>query len=553
MKRLISLMTTVVVATIVNLAMGEIITKEVAKMTADNLLSLDSEWQGMGDADIRLVEKDGTPAYYVIEYNRGGWAIVSAQSAAKPLIAYNPTGEYEAPEPMQQVLDYNARYIVDLSKKVTDVKHEGWRRAMQRKPAAEPASTPDVAPLITFDLNQGDPFNAMCPTIGGEKCLVGCVAVGMAQAMMVQRYPESPTGRHAYQSEGIGTLSIDYDAEKEYDWDAMYRSHETGNFSEIARLVYHCGVSVNMQYGIEGSGTQTTRVADALPRNFRYNESLIRWVDKPATDEEWLTILLDELLLGRVIVYRGQSEESGHCWNIDGWKQSTQMVHVNWGWGGYGNSYFDIGAMQDKYQGMSFPYMNGAVIGVGTPTTAPYGIKLSKTKFAEGTAAGVVLADVTVSCEDETAEIGFETFGPKNVRGQHTTSPYQVQDGKLVATKAVANTNAFKYLKMKVTNLSTGETFEKEFSLSITDAGAVDAALSDAMRVYPSVTTDVLTVETPTAGGEYAVYNMTGAQVAAGEIDGYKTDINVSSLVPGTYILRYMHSDGVGVKTFIKK
>ena len=197
--------------------------------------------------------------------------------------------------------------------------------------------------------------------------------------------------------------------------------------------------------------------------------------------------------------------------------------------------------------------MNGAVIGVGTPTTAPYGIKLSKTKFAEGTAAGVVLADVTVSCEDETAEIGFETFGPKNVRGQHTTSPYQVQDGKLVATKAVANTNAFKYLKMKVTNLSTGETFEKEFSLSITDAGAVDAALSDAMRVYPSVTTDVLTVETPTAGGEYAVYNMTGAQVAAGEIDGYKTDINVSSLVPGTYILRYMHSDGVGVKTFIKK
>ena len=140
------------------------------------------------------------------------------------------------------------------------------------------------------------------------------------------------------------------------------------------------------------------------------------------------------------------------------------------------------------------------------------------------------------------------------MRGEHTTSPYQVQDGKLVATKAVANTNAFKYLKMKVTNLSTGETFEKEFSFTITQGnGAVDAALSDAVQVYPTVATDVLTVETPTAGGEYAIYTMTGAQVAAGEIAGYKTEINLSHLAVGNYILRYVHSDGVGVKTFIKR
>ncbi|MBR6750545.1 MAG: T9SS type A sorting domain-containing protein [Bacteroidaceae bacterium] len=33
----------------------------------------------------------------------------------------------------------------------------------------------------------------------------------------------------------------------------------------------------------------------------------------------------------------------------------------------------------------------------------------------------------------------------------------------------------------------------------------------------------------------------------------YKTEIGVSSLTAGTYILRYVHNNGVGVKTFIKK
>ena len=553
MKRLFSLLTIFAVAAMATFTLADVISQEEAKLTADNLLSLDSEWQGMGDADVRLVEKDGEPAYYIIEYHRGGWAIVSAQSVVSPLIAYNPTGVYEAPLPMQKLLDDNARYIVDLSKKHGDIKHEDWRQAMKRKPTAEPVSTPDIAPLIKIDLNQQDPFNAMCPSIGGQKCLVGCVAVGMAQAMMVQRYPMAPNGKYTYQAEGIGTLSIDYDAEPDYDWDAMYNCKTTGDYSEIARLVYHCGVSVNMHYGVEGSGTQTDLVARALPRNFGYDEELVRFVDKPATDEEWLEILLDELLLGRVIVYRGQGDDGGHCWNLDGWKQSTQMVHVNWGWGGYGNNYFKINAMSDAYQNMSFPYMNGAVLGVGTPTTAPYGIKLSKTKFVKGTAAGVALADVTVMCEDEDAVILYEMLGPNNVMGKPTVSPYEVQDGKLVSTKPIAETNAFKYLKMVVTNEATGEKFEKEFNFTIVAEDAVKDVLSDAMRVYPSVTTNTLTVETPVANGEYAIYNISGAQVAAGSVDGYKTEVNVSNLAAGTYILRYVHSEGVGVKTFIKK
>ena len=326
-----------------------------------------------------------------------------------------------------------------------------------------------------------------------------------------------------------------------------------GDMDEIARLLYHCGVSVGMEYGLEGSGAMTPLVAQALPRNFGYDENIVRYIDKPKTDEAWLEILLDELLLGRVIVYRGQSENSGHCWNLDGWKQSTKMVHVNWGWGGYGNGYFDIDKMEDAYQGMTFPENNTAVLGVGAPTTAPYGLELSTTTFVVGTEAGVALADVKVSCEDETANFIFDLKGPKNVAGKHIESPYQVVDGKLVSTKTVEDKNSFKSLLMTVTNADTGESFEKQFTIQIVANEAVESVMSDAMRVYPSVAADVVTIEVPVVGGNYAIYSVAGAQVQAGALNGYKNEVNVSSLAAGTYILQYVHQEGVGVKTFIKK
>ena len=548
MKKLIIVLVSFLVASVAMMSRAEVVSQDVAKATAESILMQDSEWKGEGEATMRLVEHDGVPAYYVIEYSQGGWALVSAQTTADPLIAYNHTGAYIAPEPMQRVLEVCAARIA-YDAKLGVENHVAWSEAMRRKPAADVDATPDIDPLISIDLNQGDPFNKYCPKIQGENALVGCVAVGMAQAMMVARYPERPNGKYSYSSSNAGLQSINYDEEEPYDWDAMYNR----DYDEIARLLYHCGVSVRMEYGLEGSGAMTPLVADALVRNFAYDDKLVRYIDKPSTDQAWLEILLDELLLGRVIVYRGQSETSGHCWNLDGWKQSTQMVHVNWGWGGYGNGYFKINAMEDKYQGLSFPYDNGAIIGVGAPTTAPYGLSLSTTRFVVGTEAGVALADVVVACEDPEAVFEYDMKGPKNVTGKYTESPYQVVDGKLVSTKTVEDKNSFKSLLMKVTNTNTGEWIEKQFTFQIVADDAVESVMSDAMRVYPSVAADVLTIEVPVVGGSYAIYSVAGVQVQAGEFTTYKNEVNVSSLVAGTYIMQYVHNNGVGVKTFIKK
>lgn len=549
MKRILSVVLFSLVAMASMVSLSEVISQEMAKQTAERLLSNDSEWQVSGDADITLVEKDGVPAYYIVEYEQGGWVIVAAQSSARPLIAYNHTGEYSAPEPMQMVLDTYRDNVVEEAATPTATRHMEWSGNIQRMPAADPAATPDVAPLITVDFDQGDPYNKYCPSEGGQKTVVGCVAVGMAQAMMVARYPDRPTGKYSYNCDGIGRLSIDYDAEDEYDWDAMYG----GDYDKIARLLYHCGVSVNMDYGVDGSGTQTTLVADALVRNFKYDGSRVRFVDRPEDDNEWLSILLDEIYLGRAVVYRGQAPEGGHCWNLDGWKNSTQMVHVNWGWGGSGNGYYDINSMRDSYQNMSFPDMHGAVVGVGAPTTAPYSIKLSNNKFAKGTAAGVALADVIVSCEDAEAVLEYELLGPKNITGKNVVSPYEVRDGKLVSTVAVEESKKFQYLLIKVTNANTGESYEREFDIRIVENSSVEGLMSDNMRLYPAVARDYVVLEVPVAGGEYAIYTLSGAQVATGKLANLKNEISVEQLPAGAYIVRYEHSDVTGMKRFIKR
>ncbi len=534
-------------------AFGYVIAPEVAKTTADKLLSLDSDFVGAGEATVTTVAEDGTPAYYVIEYNAGGWAIVSAQSSSKPLIAYNPTGKYEVPEPMQAVLDANKQRIVAEAENNADYQHIGWSRAAQRKPAAEPVSTPDVAPLIKVNLNQSAPFNDQCPTVSGQHVLVGCVAVGMGQAMMVARYPERPVGSYSYTDATVGYLSIDYDAQQPYDWNAMYAAETTGNYSEIARLLYHCGVSVRMQYGIDGSGAYSVDIAPALTRNFQYDSELIRYVRKSNySREEWISLLLDELVLGRAVIYGGDNGEAGHCWNVDGWKQATQMFHVNWGWGGYGNSYFDIEAMEDQYQGMSFPYNNDAIVGVGAPTTAPYGLNLSTTSIPLGAAAGVALADVVVLCEDESAVFSFTVEGPEGLFGR-VASPYRVENMKLVSTETITDAAKFKYALITVTNTATGESLTREFTLQLNGGGSVASVFSNAMRVYPAIAYDYITVEVPATGGSYAIYSMTGALVDEGRMDDYKTQISVSSLPAGAYLLKYVHPEGAGVKNFIVK
>ena len=59
------------------------------------------------------------------------------------------------------------------------------------------------------------------------------------------------------------------------------------------------------------------------------------------TQQQWLDSIKAEIFAGRPIVYAGFQSNGGHAYVIDGY-DAFNRVHVNWGWGGFGDGYFDL-------------------------------------------------------------------------------------------------------------------------------------------------------------------------------------------------------------------
>lgn len=207
-------------------------------------------------------------------------------------------------------------------------------------PSAQTTSNVVVEPLLgNIMWDQGFPFDQLCPS--GTP--VGCVATAMAQVMYYWRWPEQGMGQHTYKYGGI-THTVDFSAAT-YDWDLMYDRYDGSNSEaandEVAKLSYHCGVSIDMQYGAGGSGAWTEYLSHALTNYFSYNPNcgIAYRTDMSYTD--WTAALNRELLEGRPIIFAGTSDQGGHAFVIDG-INAEGLYHVNWGWGGYYNGYYDI-------------------------------------------------------------------------------------------------------------------------------------------------------------------------------------------------------------------
>lgn len=197
-----------------------------------------------------------------------------------------------------------------------------------------------IAPLLgDIEWDQGSPYSALCPS----GCPVGCVATAMAQVMYYWGYPQQGSHSHSWSYNGKDHY-VDFGATT-YDWNLMYAKHHSTDSQEsndeVAKLSYHCGVSVDMMWESGGSGSYLERVPYALAHYFGYNPRVASTWRTDYTYDEWNQHLITELEAGRPILFSGTSEEGGHAFVIDG-RNSRGYYHVNWGWDGYYNGYYDI-------------------------------------------------------------------------------------------------------------------------------------------------------------------------------------------------------------------
>lgn len=194
----------------------------------------------------------------------------------------------------------------------------------------------DVAPLLSTTWNQGCGYNSQCPVdVAGPcgKVYTGCVATAMAQVIRYFQYPAHGVGNKCYTHYTYGELCADF-AAATYNYALM--PNGSGN-TEVAKLMFHCGVSVNMGYSPTGSGAYSSSVPIAM-RNYFDFKNVILASKGSYTVSTWHKILKNEIDNSRPIYYAGNGT-GGHAFVFDGY-QGSDYFHINWGWGGSYNGYF---------------------------------------------------------------------------------------------------------------------------------------------------------------------------------------------------------------------
>jgi hypothetical protein len=209
----------------------------------------------------------------------------------------------------------------------------------------------------------------------------------MAQALSKFKRPVNGNGTHSYYADGYGVQSVDFGSAS-YKWDSMGLA-SADNYNSL--LIYHCAVSVDMEFGPDASGTLLSTASSALKKYFIYSKEIIQ-VKRYSDDQKWMDLLNDELRNGRPIIYGGDADDGtpGHAFNIDGVINSV-YYHINWGWGGTNNGYYVINSF--KPGGNDFTKNHSAIIHI-QPYYYPTDILLSDTvvllNVPQGSKIGVV-------------------------------------------------------------------------------------------------------------------------------------------------------------------
>ena len=325
-------------------------------------------------------------AYYMFD-NGGdrGFVIVSGDDRLQEVIGYSTQGslsEGTMPIQLKSLLD---AFEKEYDKLVDDDQMMECATA-ERKALAQSflSANVNVAPLLgDIQWGQNTPFNNLCPTSGGSRCVTGCVATAMAQVIGYFEYPTKLQQDIPGYTNGLTLGVISASSAPDYDYYNMlgsYSSYSDAEGSAVATLMYHCGCAVQMNYGIYGSSAIGNNVHYALGEYFGYDTNTLAYVyRRDYSLEDWCGIIDHELSNRRPVIYDGRtSSDVGHAFVCDG-ADGNGFYHINWGWDGSCNGYFDISLLNNNYEGNTtgeggFNISNSMTIGIrptGSGTSAP--------------------------------------------------------------------------------------------------------------------------------------------------------------------------------------
>ena len=276
-------------------------------------------------------------AYYVFNNDAGGFVIIAGDDAVTPVLGYTSTGSFDAenlPDGLKDLLKSYERQIAALGDNY-----------VANQTATKAAFTGENL-LNTAKWNQGNPFNKYTP----NNYVTGCVATAGAIVMKHHGYPAKGTGSHSYTWNGK-TWTANF--EHTYDWASMPAKYDGTNdaaFDGVARLMADLGVAVEMQYNKDGSGAYIGNLITAMQKYYGYSKLTYLASIDDMEAEAWNAKLRGEIDANRPILYSASDASAGgHSFIIDGYKDES--FSVNWGWGGYCDGFYKIGALNPESAG----------------------------------------------------------------------------------------------------------------------------------------------------------------------------------------------------------
>lgn len=325
-------------------------------------------------------DKSSATAIYVVQFEGGGFVVLSADRRMPPVLAHSSTNGFpvgpgvSGPSDVDYWLGQHVRRLEQLRAARARPKAaitQMWNSiqaplmTVETSSALESSSgctltpilTGYVPPLLGTSWSQGCPYDLNTPNLScSDNCghaLTGCVATATAQVL---RYFQHPAG---------------------YSWSSMPASPTCNACTaetDLSRLMSDVGAAVGMNYGCNSSGADFANVRPAL-FHFSY------YASQGSYD---LNIVENEHFNGRPVLHDGFTAEScflfwcwpsgvGHAWVSDGFERyssctdRSDYLHLNWGWGGAYDGYY----LTFDVAGYSFTHFNSIVYNIAPIPPAP--------------------------------------------------------------------------------------------------------------------------------------------------------------------------------------
>ena len=324
--------------TVLNVSAQQI-SREVAAQKASAFVNKDNSQVKQMLTLAYKADKAATPfstkddAYFYV-FNRGfnkGFVIVSGDERTNDILGYSDQGSFD-PNNLPPSLEY---FLEEYEQQIK------YMQENNIQPAPRKAPKTNLGYFLKTKWDQGNPYNYYL-----SGCYTGCVATAMAQVMYYWQWPQSATTTIPSYYVSGNSLSGSSLPPTTFEWSKMKHTYSVGDYDDdyaVGKLMQYAGHAVKMQYTTSGSGAYERDIINAMTNYFGYpqDEQLIYRAGLTAT--QWADTIYANLADSIPVIMCGANSGGGHCFVCDGYKDGK--YHINWGWSGYYDTYFDLEVM----------------------------------------------------------------------------------------------------------------------------------------------------------------------------------------------------------------